>query len=200
MVLAWLAATAVSVLIASSAVATVQDQVTASPSPLQGTTMVQLAASTTVPAPDPAMSVAPTTAVTSTTTVAAVTPTSTSLPGGATTSTIAPRDPTSTSTTAPAATTTTTAAPTTTTTTATTAAPSAEFRSYELVGGLVRIRIQGDEVWFEGATPAPGFDVDIEHAGPEEVVVEFDSADHESKFRARFNDGELDIDTDEEGE
>lgn len=63
----------------------------------------------------------------------------------------------------------------------------------------MRIRVQGEQVWFEGATPAPGFGVEVENSGPEEVVVEFHSVDHESQFRARFKDGALDIDIDEEG-
>jgi hypothetical protein len=61
----------------------------------------------------------------------------------------------------------------------------------------VRIRIEGEQVWFEGATPAPGFSVELRDRGPNKVSVEFESGGHESKFRAEFEDGELEITLDE---
>jgi hypothetical protein len=84
------------------------------------------------------------------------------------------------------------------TTTTTTAAPEVYLESYELAGGVVRIRVEGATVRLEAATPAPGFDVDVGNPGPDEVVVEFESDEEESKFRARVDDGELVIDIDEE--
>lgn len=183
---AWVLATAVSVAIASSAVATVQDEVTASPSPLRTQAVQALAASTTVP-PAPTVQPPVTTTSSSPTTTGAAESTTTVAPA-----TTAPAAATTTTTVAVA----TTSAPPATTTTV--AAPGPEFRSYELVGGSVRIRILGTQVFFAGATPAPGFDVDVEEQGPEKVVVEFETPEHESKFVAKFEDGELDVKISEE--
>ncbi len=69
---------------------------------------------------------------------------------------------------------------------------------YELIGGLVTISVDEPNVYLVGATPKAGFSVEIDKAGPEEVRVEFESSDHESSFRARWKDGELDIDLEEE--
>jgi len=46
--------------------------------------------------------------------------------------------------------------------------------------------------------PNAGFTVEVEDDGPGEVRVEFSSESHESEFRARWEDGELRIDIDEE--
>lgn len=48
------------------------------------------------------------------------------------------------------------------------------------------------------ATPRPGFSADLEHTGPTEVEVKFESNDHKSKLEARIDDGELKVDTEEE--
>ncbi len=53
---------------------------------------------------------------------------------------------------------------------------------------------------FVNAVPKAGFSVEVEKSGPKEVEVKFESADHQSEFRARWKDGELDIDIDEESE
>ena len=47
------------------------------------------------------------------------------------------------------------------------------------------------------AGPTAGFSVDVKSFGPEEVEVEFESATHESRFRARW-DGRLVATIDEE--
>ena len=75
-----------------------------------------------------------------------------------------------------------------------------QFAVYELVGGFVQIRHGNGDVWFDGASPRPGFSVEIEETGPEKVEVEFESSDHTSKFKAFYDDGELVIDRDEEDE
>ena len=54
------------------------------------------------------------------------------------------------------------------------------------------------EVNLVSATPRPGFSVDPEHTGPDEVEVEFVSNDHKSKLEARVVNGELDVETEEE--
>jgi polyisoprenoid-binding protein YceI len=71
---------------------------------------------------------------------------------------------------------------------------------YELIGGLVTISVDDPNVYLVAATPKAGFSVEIDKVGPEEVRVEFESSDRESSFRARWKDGELDIDIDEESE
>jgi hypothetical protein len=48
------------------------------------------------------------------------------------------------------------------------------------------------------ATPRPGFSVDYEHTGPEEVEVKFVSGNHKSKLEADVEGGELRVDIDEE--
>jgi hypothetical protein len=68
------------------------------------------------------------------------------------------------------------------------------------VGGWVNLRIEGDNVYFNGATAEPGFTIDLEHDGPEKVEIEFRSDSHDSKLTARVHDGELDIRTEEESE
>ena len=67
---------------------------------------------------------------------------------------------------------------------------------YELIGGLVTISVDGRNVYLVGAAPKAGFSVEVDKAGPEEVRIEFESSDHISSFRARWKDGELDIDID----
>jgi hypothetical protein len=48
------------------------------------------------------------------------------------------------------------------------------------------------------ATPRPGFSVDAEHTGPDEVEVKFESNDHKSKLEAEIKNGELQVETEEE--
>jgi hypothetical protein len=52
--------------------------------------------------------------------------------------------------------------------------------SVEFGNGIVRLA---------GASPKPGFTMDVEHTGPEKVEVEFHNDSHESKFSGRFEDG-----------
>jgi hypothetical protein len=87
-----------------------------------------------------------------------------------------------------------------TTTTTTTVPPGPAITTYTLIGGQVWISADEPDVAFVNAVPKAGFSVEIDKAGPKEVRVEFESADHQSEFRARWEDGELDIDIDEESE
>jgi len=85
--------------------------------------------------------------------------------------------------------------------TTTTAAPDEEyFRSYQLIGGWVRLRVVDNAVYLDGAVPSPGFFVEVDKDGPNAVVVEFESGEHESKLHAEMSDGELKVETDEEGD
>lgn len=113
----------------------------------------------------------------------------------ATTTTAAP------ATSSTSSTTTTTAAPATTATTTTTAAPvTAQTSSYQLLGGVVTISYSPDVVNFVSAFPQSGYSTDIREYGPEEVRVRFESGDHTSDFRARWENGELQITKNETGD
>ena len=59
-------------------------------------------------------------------------------------------------------------------------------------GGTVVVSRLGEALSLVGATPAPGYSVEVEEAGPEEVLVAFESeADEEVRVRAYLDDGEV---------
>lgn len=58
----------------------------------------------------------------------------------------------------------------------------------------------GDEVWVVSTVPNAGFYSEIYNKGPAEVKVEFESEDHESTLTAHMSDGQLKVETDEEGD
>lgn len=194
---AWLVATAASIVLATAAVgnvgwgddrpalqATVSSVVTLPPT--TPTTALGIEPSTSTV--DPSTTLA---APTSTSAVAAPDSTVTTTTTAPTTSTTQP--PTTTQ--APPSTTT-TSAPTTTT-----QAPQGDyFKSFQLIGGWVQLRVSGDNVYLAAHVPETGFTVDVEHDGPETVEIEFKSESHDSKLHARVKDGELDVDKDEESE
>lgn len=191
-VLAWIVATLVSIALAMSAVGSVRNEVTNRPAPLRATaeTVAQLQ-----PAETTVTTEVTTTAATSTIVATTPPPPSTT---AATTTSKAPQNATSsTTTTSPP---TTTAAPTTTSTTTTAAPGSDYFETVQLIGGWVRLRVSGDDVFLDGAVPSPGFSLDIKKDGPESVEVEFESDSHESKLHAEISDGELKIDKEEDDE
>lgn len=57
-----------------------------------------------------------------------------------------------------------------------------------------------DEVVLQAASPAAGFRVEVEKAGPLEVEGEFESEDLKVEFRAKWDHGELDIEVKESEE
>jgi hypothetical protein len=61
----------------------------------------------------------------------------------------------------------------------------------------VVVRYRPGEVELQAATPAPGFAVEIDDAGPPRVRVEFDSDEVEARIEVRWENGSLDIDIDE---
>jgi hypothetical protein len=131
---------------------------------------------------------------TTTNTAPAIDPTTT------TTAAVTPTSSTTTTTTTPSSTPTTTSPPPTTTTTTTVPPGRPAITTYTLIGGQVWISADEPDVAFVNAVPKAGFSVEVEKSGPKEVEVKFESADHQSEFRARWKDGELDIDIDEESE
>ncbi len=58
-------------------------------------------------------------------------------------------------------------------------------------GGTVTVSYGGGEVYFEGATPLPGYSVEVEDEGPEHVVVAFQSDEETIEVRIEWKDGEL---------
>ena len=215
---AWVAATVVSILLASAAVATVRSEISERPSPLRNAALDQLAASTTGPPPTVAGGAPPATIASSTTTAAqtaqptssappttapsVTSTTSGSLPspigtGPSTTTTTIGSAPVTTTTTAPPVVTTTTTIPSSTSTTSTTFAQG-EPQSYELTGGFVQIFVFPDSVVVSFATPKSGFSVDVKKAGPPAVEVRFEGEDHTSVFKADYEAGVLDVDITEQ--
>ncbi len=72
-------------------------------------------------------------------------------------------------------------------TTSTTEDPTPEptaTATYNLVGGWVTIAYGPGVVELVGAAPNSGFSIEIKENGPDRVEVEFESDDHESRFRA----------------
>lgn len=192
---AWLGATAISVLIASAAVAGIRDRVVETPVaiglPTSTTTIATPQTSTVDPDPE-TTGPAPTTSTTTSTTVTTSPPSTTT----STTSETGETSPaTTTTTTAPPPTTTTTTAPPPTTTTTT--GPLA-YPTYDLTGGTVVLAFGNGEVNLVSATPRAGFSADYEHTGPVEVEVKFVSNDHKSKLEAHVDNGELRVDIEEE--
>ncbi len=185
--LVWLAVTVTAVLIASAAVSSVRDQVTETPTAMLPPTTIAVSSTGQIVA-DPIQPETPTPdgdqgPGTTTTTAPTTTTTTTVQPETSTTTTSLDSEPIQTTTTT-LPTTTTIPAPTTTT-----SAPTSEIRSYELVGGSVSVEIGDGVVRLAGASPKPGFAMEVENSGPEKVEVEFHSDDHESDFTGSFEDG-----------
>lgn len=71
------------------------------------------------------------------------------------------------------------------------------------MAGSVRITVSGESVTFSGATPLPGWTVELENSGPEEVNVHFErnedeDEEEEIEFKAKVEDGELKVTISEE--
>jgi hypothetical protein len=186
---AWIAATLVAVVVATAAVGSVRSEVTNAPTALAAPLV---AASETAPAPDSE------TSTTTTTSVVPAAPTTTMAITVSTTTTTVPE--THASGEAPVTTTTPPVTPTTATTTTTS---SNYAKTYDTEAGSVRITVSGESVTFAGATPLPGWKVELEHSGPEEVKVNFERNEHEDEekeieFKATVEDGELRISISEE--
>ena len=86
---------------------------------------------------------------------------------------------------------------TTTSVTTTTAGDTARNTAYTLAGGTVVIRFDGETVSLVSATPNPGYQVEVEARGPDQVAVEFEGQDGSSHFKAEVSGGELVIEREE---
>jgi hypothetical protein len=71
-------------------------------------------------------------------------------------------------------------------------------KTFTLVGGRVTILAANPSVSLVGAVPDAGYSVSVEEDGPQLVRVEFKSGELESQFEARWDDGELVIDIDDD--
>ncbi len=211
LVVLWVAASFATALVAWSVVGLAGEQVADAPvRPLSAdevaaltppTTATTLPPTTTAPASadPPAAASIPTTSspvsAPSSSVAAAPGRTSTSAPSAAASPASAPTSSStsSTTTTAPASATSTTAAPVSSTTTTAPAQP--EVLAYQLTGGTVVISASPGRVVLTSATPRAGFTMEVKDDGPDEVRVEFEG-EPDSKFRARWQGGVLDVDID----
>jgi hypothetical protein len=64
-------------------------------------------------------------------------------------------------------------------------APAEVARTWDVSGGQVGAVCTGSTIGLLYATPAGGWGVEVEHAGPAEVEVEFAGGDRETRVRAR---------------
>lgn len=183
---AWLGATALSVLIAAAAVAGIRDRVVDKPVAIGlPTTTTTVSPAETFPAtPNP--DTTPTTVESPATSTTVVTETMVA--------------PAATDTTAAPVTTTTSPPPTSTTAPPTTAATTVQYQTVDLIGGTVILGVGDGELILGPVTPRPGFTVRYEEISSHEIEVEFISEDHKSKLEAFIEDGELKVNPDEESE
>ncbi|MEZ5175418.1 MAG: hypothetical protein R2823_04350 [Acidimicrobiia bacterium] len=170
---AWIGATAVSVAIAAAAVGSVRSQVTEEPTALGSPRVTELAAdalATTTAISRDLSTSSPTTAASSPSTSVSIPETS----GATVTSVPLPPPPAS--------------------------QPTTSTKTYNTDGGTVRIEISGESVSFSGAVPNPGWKIEVEDAGPEQVKVRFKQnhdGDDKIEFKAEFEQGRLKISIDD---
>lgn len=118
-----------------------------------------------------------------------------------TTSTTLPSTMTTSPTTSTVSSTGVTAAPATTPTSSpTTTAATWQARSVNTSGGTVTLRYRPGEVTYQSATPAPGFQVEVEKPGPPAVKVDFESESQKVEVEASWEDDGLDVHVSSENE
>ncbi len=183
---AWLAGTLVAVTVAAAAVGSVRSEVTDAPMALGSQSIVANASP----------SAAGDTSGSPSTTTPIMNPEDADQAPTTTTQADDPDDEPTTSTTEPVTTTTVAQVTTTTQPPQTTTTLDGYTKTYDTAGGSVRINVSGDSVTFAGATPLPGWTVELENSGPEEVKVHFERNDDEADeidFKAKIEDGELEV-------
>ena len=171
MTAAWVAALVVATVLAWQIVGLADSQVGDTPvavAPSHTTTTASGAGSTTLPS-------------TSTTTTDGG-PTTTTTPGATTSSSGATSTSPSTGATSSSS--------------STTASEQWSLRTVTSTGGVVVVRYRTGEVELQAATPAPGFSVEVDDAGPPRVKVEFESDVADVRVEVRWDDGALDVDVD----
>lgn len=90
-------------------------------------------------------------------------------------------------------------APTVTPTPTTTVSPW-KTETVQTSAGTVVLSYRPGEVVYKTATPAPGFQVEVERAGPPTVKVEFESESSKVEVYAEWHDGEIDVEVSSESE
>ncbi len=80
--------------------------------------------------------------------------------------------------------------------TSTSSPPAWSVRTITSPGGTVVVRYRPNEVVLQAATPASGFSVEVDDAGPPKVRVEFEGED-DVRVEAEWNDGQLDVEIDD---
>ena len=80
----------------------------------------------------------------------------------------------------------------------TTVAASWSVRTINTSGGTVVVRYRPGEVELQAATPAPGFEAEVDDAGPLRVRVEFKAEDVEIEVEVRWIDGALSVEIDDD--
>jgi hypothetical protein len=70
-------------------------------------------------------------------------------------------------------------------------------RTINSPGGTVVVRYRPEQVELQAATPAPGFGVEVDEAGPPRVRVEFESDDDRWRVEARWENGALQVEVDD---
>lgn len=90
-----------------------------------------------------------------------------------------------------------TASSSSTSTTSTTLGTEWNVQTVSSAGGSVVVRHRPEEVELQAATPAPGFRVEIDDAGPDRVRVEFESDAIRVRVEVRWRGGALSVNIDE---
>jgi len=75
----------------------------------------------------------------------------------------------------------------------TTAEGAWQTRSVQTVGGTVLLRYRPEEVAYQSAIPAPGYQVEVEKQGPPQVKVEFESQSQKVEIEAAWDGGDLKV-------
>ena len=101
-------------------------------------------------------------------------------------------------TTIPGATTSTSASISVPASTTTSLASEWAVKTISTSGGNVVVKYRPEEVVLQAASPAAGFRVEVDKAGPPEVRVEFESETSSVEVRVEWKDGALDIEISED--
>jgi cytoskeletal protein RodZ len=105
----------------------------------------------------------------------------------------------------PSTTTTTQGTSSSTTTVQSTTAPTTgtvawQVRKIDTGGGTVVVGYRPGEVVLQSAAPNPGFSAEVKKGGPPDVEVEFEGESAKYEVKAKWSDGQLSIESDQDAE
>lgn len=86
------------------------------------------------------------------------------------------------------------------TTAPTTGTASWQVRKIDTGGGTVVVGYRPGEVVLQSAAPNPGFSVEVKKGGPPDVEVEFEGESAKYEVKAKWSDGQLSVESDQEAE